>query len=119
MSVTYDQQSKIGEANKEIARAYVQKVFNEHRLNLIAEFCAPEIKWHGGNLGTVEGLENVAALVRGFIGALPDLKAAEQEVAVMGDIVAIRYIVEGTHRGNLLGFPATGRHVRWNAIDWY
>jgi predicted ester cyclase len=47
------------------------------------------------------------------------LTTPEQEVAVMGDIVAIRYIVEGTHRGNLLGFPATGRHVRWNAIDWY
>jgi hypothetical protein len=69
MSVIYDKKSKIEEANKEIARAYVQKVFNEHRLDRAAEFCAPEIKWHGGNLGTVEGLENVTALVRGFIGA--------------------------------------------------
>jgi predicted ester cyclase len=33
--------------------------------------------------------------------------------------VAVRYVVEGTHQGELLGIPATGRRVRWDGIDVY
>jgi predicted ester cyclase len=36
-----------------------------------------------------------------------------------GDAVVVRLVVEGTHRGNLLGIPATGRRVRWDAVDIY
>jgi predicted ester cyclase len=77
------------------------------------------VKWHGGTLGTVDGLDNVAALVRGFIDALPNLTATEQDIVAEGDTVAVRYVVEATHRGDLLGIPATGRRVRWDAVDVY
>jgi C-1 hydroxylase len=35
------------------------------------------------------------------------------------DRVAVRYVVEATHQGNLLGIAPTGRRVRWDAIDMY
>jgi predicted ester cyclase len=53
-------------------------------------------------------------LVGGFIEALPDLTASEQDIVAEGDTVAVRYIVEATHKGDLLGIPATGRRVRWD-----
>lgn len=105
--------------NTEIVREYTQRVFNEHRPDLAAEFFAPEMKWHGGVLGTVEGAANVTEMLRGFIGALPDLHAAEQGVVAAGDAVAVRYVVEATHEGNLLGIEPTGRRVRWDAVDIY
>ena len=40
-----------------------------------SEFFAPDVTWHGGTLGTVEGADNVAGVVGGFIAALPDLTA--------------------------------------------
>jgi len=107
------------EANKELVRTYTQTVFNEHQTGRASEFLAPEVKWHGGTLGTVEGLDNVAGVVGGFIAALPDLTATEQGMAAEGDTVAVRYVVEATHKGDLLGIPATGRPVRWDAIDVY
>jgi predicted ester cyclase len=58
-------------------------------------------------------------LLRGFIGALPDLHAAEQDVVAEGDTVAVRFVVEATHEGNLLGIEPTGRRVRWDAVDVY
>lgn len=94
-----------------------QRVFNEHNPDLASEYFAPEVKWHGGPLGTVEGAENVTEVLRGFIGALPDLHAAEQDMVAAGDTVAVRYIVEATHEGNLLGIAQTGRRVRWDAVD--
>ena len=106
-------------SNTEIIREYTQRVFNEHNPDLASEYLTPEMKWHGGLLGTVEGLENVTEMLRGFIGALPDLHATEQDVVAAGDTVAVRFVVEATHEGNLLGIEPTGRRVRWDAVDIY
>jgi predicted ester cyclase len=106
-------------SNIETVREYTQRVFNEHDPDLASEYLAPEVKWHGGLLGTVEGVANVAEMLRGFIGALPDLHATEQDVVAAGDTIAVRYVVEATHEGNLLGLEPTGRRVRWDAVDVY
>jgi integrase len=75
------------------------------------------VKWLGRTLGTIEGRENVTQMLRGFIGALPDLHAAEQDIVANGNSVVVRYIVEATHHGKLLGLAPTGRRVRWDAVD--
>ncbi len=75
--------------------------------------------WHGQTLGTIVGLDNVTGMLRGFIGALPDLHAAEQDIVAAGDTVGVRYVIEATHEGNLLGIAQTGRRVRWDAVDIY
>ena len=35
------------------------------------------------------------------------------------DLVALRLVVNARHTGNLLGIPATGDPVRWDAVDIY
>ena len=62
------------QTNKDLVRAYTRDVFNAHDPERAAEFLAPEAKWHGGTLGTVEGRDNIVGLVQGFIGALTDLE---------------------------------------------
>jgi predicted ester cyclase len=106
-------------SNTEIIREYTQRVFNEHDPDLASEYFRHDMKWHGGLLGTVEGPESVTEMLRGFIGALPDLHAREQDMVAVGDTVAVRYVVEATHEGNLLGIAPTGRRVRWDAVDIY
>ena len=107
------------EGNKRVVRLYNKRMFNDHAIDSAAELLAPGAKWHGGNLGTVEGAQNIAGLFQGVIAALPDLKNTEQDMIAEGENVIIRAIIEATHKGNLLGFPATNRRVRWDAIDWY
>ena len=114
-----ENQSKIEEANKEVVRGFMRTVFNDHRPDRAAEFFATQGKWHGGNFGTVEGSQNIGGLLSSIVAALPDIRATEQAMIVEGNIVAVRFVVEGTHKGNLLGFPATNRRVRWDAIDMY
>jgi predicted ester cyclase len=109
----------IGQSNIEIVREYTQRVFNEHNPDLAPSYMTPATQWHGGTLGTIEGADNIAGMLRGFLGALPDLHAAEQDVIASGDTVAIRLVVEATHEGNLLGVAPTGRRLRWDAIDIY
>src|SRR5690349_3837288 len=98
--------------NKQLVRSFMKAVFNDHRPDRAAEFFAPQAKWHGGNFGVVEGAGNIAGLLQAVLAALPDLTATEQNIVVEGDTVVVRLIVEGTHKGNLLGLPATNRRVR-------
>jgi predicted ester cyclase len=106
-------------SNVEIVRDYTRRVFNAHNPDLASECVTADVKWHGGTLGTVEGAENLVGLLRGFIGALPDLNAQEQDIVAAGDTVAVRFVVEATHEGDLLGIAPTGRRVRWDAVDVY
>jgi len=102
-----------------LAREYVRVVFNGHQPERAGDYCTDDVVWHGNSLGEVSGLENLTALLTVFLGALPDLVAAEQDVIASDDLVVVRLVVAATQRGDLLGIPATGRRVRWNAIDIY
>ena len=107
------------EDNKRIVRAFIETAFNQHQANRAAEFMTPDIKWHGGTLGTVEGRDNFAGLIGAIVSALPDLHNVEQDIIAERDIVSVRAVVDGTHQGDLLGIPASGKHVRWDAVDVY
>lgn len=104
-------------SNMDIVREYNQGVFNDHEPRLASAYLAPDVTCHGGTLGTIEGVQSVTAMLSAFIGVLPDLHAAEQDAVAIEDTVAGRFVVEATHRGNLLGIA--GRRVRWDAIDIY
>lgn len=107
------------EKNKQIVRAFIETAFNKHQPDRAADYMTAGIKWHGGTLGTVEGREQFAGLIGAIVGALPDLRNVEQDIIAERDIVSVRAIVEGTHKGDLLGIPASGRHVKWDAVDVY
>src|ERR1700683_3504573 len=115
MAVTTEQL----EANKKLARDYIDQVFNQHNPAKAADFVTGDVVWHGGGLGDVAGPDNLAGLLGSFIGALPDLYAAEQDIIAEKDLVVVRPGINGTVRGSLLGAPADGKPVRWNAVDIY
>jgi predicted ester cyclase len=102
-----------------VARDFVSVVFNGHHPERAGEYFTPDVVWHGGSLGTVSGVENMIGLLTGFLGALPDLRAEEQGVIASDDLVVMRLVVTATHKGDLLGIPATGRSVQWDAVDIY
>jgi len=64
--------------------------------------------------GTKEGVLQLFAMLR---GAFPDLHAEVHEMLVDGDKVITRKTFHGTHQGELMGIPATGKHVAWDVID--
>jgi steroid delta-isomerase-like uncharacterized protein len=107
------------EANKALARAYIEQVFNQHNPAKAADFVTQDVVWHGGGLGDIPGVDGLVGLLESFIGALPDLNAAEQDIVAENDLVVVRLVVSATVKGTLLGVPADGKPVRWNAVDIY
>ena len=107
------------EANKNLARDYIEQVFNQHNPGQASEFVTRDVVWHGGGLGDITGPDGLVGLLGSFIGALPDLYAAEQDIVAENDLVVVRLVVTATVKGSLLGVPADGKPVRWNAVDIY
>lgn len=102
------------EQNKAISRRIPLEVFNEGRLDVIDQIVAPDIKEHGelppGIPAGRDGLRAVAsALRKGF----PDIKYRIDLEVAEGDFVAGYTTVSGTHKGEVFGMPATGKHAEW------
>lgn len=55
--------------------------------------------------------------MEGVAEALPDLTVEVQLMVAEGDLVAVRSIMRGTHRGELMGVPPSGRRVAIDGID--
>jgi predicted ester cyclase len=106
-------------ANKRVVQAFMQDVLNEHHGAHAARYLTAGMQWHGGTVGTVAGRDNVTGLMTLVVTSIPDLHAAVQDIFGQGNEVVVRLVVTGTQKGALLGIPASGRPVRWDAIDVY
>jgi predicted ester cyclase len=52
-----------------------------------------------------------------FFNAFPDLHVVIHDQVAEGDRVVTRKTFHGTHQGDLIGIPATGRSVAFDVID--
>jgi steroid delta-isomerase-like uncharacterized protein len=51
--------------------------------------------------------------------AFPDLHAEVHDVIAEGDLVAARVTYTGTHQGEFVGIPATGRKTTTNGVHFF
>jgi steroid delta-isomerase-like uncharacterized protein len=51
--------------------------------------------------------------------AFPDLQAHIEDIVAAEDKVAVRLRFRGTHRGEFLGIPATGRTIEYVSHEFY
>jgi steroid delta-isomerase-like uncharacterized protein len=77
-----------------------------------AVFAENAIVWEAGGLEQARGRtairERAAALLRAF----PDFHLERIALVIDGEHHADRWVMTGTHAGELFGVPATGRRVR-------
>jgi steroid delta-isomerase-like uncharacterized protein len=78
---------------------------------------APDVVDHNPLSGQGPGLDGIKQLVAVYHAVFPDLSVSTDDVVVSGDRVAVRWTAIGTHQGDQLGVPATGRQVRLTGID--
>jgi predicted ester cyclase len=72
---------------------------------------------HFPGLPPVQGLEAWKPLASGaYLSAFPDLHSTLEDVIAEGDKVVGRFTSRATHKGPLMGVPATGRPVTFGSI---
>ena len=67
--------------------------------------------------GVESSKDGVKAFFRMYIAAFPDLRMTVEDVISSGDKVVARTRATGTHEGELMGIPATGRRIDVQLVD--
>lgn len=98
-------------------RRFFEEVWNKGNVGEAAAFLAPEFVSHNALDVRIVGPGEYGAAVTGFRAAFPDLRTTLDDVLVDRDRVAVRGTDRGTHRGDFMGFPASGRRMESTWIE--
>ena len=105
------------EDNKAIVRRF-WGVWEEGNIGLVDDLLSPDNVNHSpGSTDQPEGPEGVRAVVTMFRSGMPDLRVIIEDMIAQGDKVAVRYTLEGTHEGELVGVPPTGQRLSIKSIS--
>jgi steroid delta-isomerase-like uncharacterized protein len=103
--------------NKAIVQSAVE-AFNRGDWDAVDRLFAVDYVDHDpSRAGLPPGPEGVKQAWSMFRAALPDLQGAIEDMIAEGDKVVVRGVVRGTHQGELMGIPPTGRQVTVTLID--
>ena len=94
------------ENNKQAARRFHEEVINGRNLDALDELLAPDGVDHTFGSRNPEQAKQFFGMIH---QAFPDLHAEVHDVIAEGELVAARVTYTGTHQGEFLGIPATGK----------
>jgi steroid delta-isomerase-like uncharacterized protein len=101
--------------NKTLVQRWFSEVWNEGRADAIDEMLADDAVIHG--LGAnLQGPAEFKRFHSAYRNAYPDVTIDVDDLVAEGDMVAVRWSAIGTHRGDGLGFPATGRRAQFTGM---
>ncbi len=112
-------QASSPEANIRLVRSGCV-AFNANDLDACVELLAEDLVLNLAGLSEPlrgrDSWREGAAMIK---GAFPDLLARIDDIVAGEDRVAVRVTMQGTHRGDYLGFPASGRTVTYISHEFY
>src|SRR5438132_478772 len=102
--------------NRELARRYYEAVLNEGDLDALDEMAAADYSEHdplpGQGMGR-QGLKDRASMIREAFGQ----RFTIEDMVAEGDRVVVRWTGSGTHTGEFMGIPPTGKSFTIAGID--
>ena len=96
--------------NKALISKMFDEVMNKRNFSELEGISAPEFVNHGMPSGK-PGPEGFKEIIMMFIDAFPDMQISIEQLVGDGDMVATRGSWKGTHRGDFMGLPATGKEA--------
>jgi steroid delta-isomerase-like uncharacterized protein len=107
----------VSEANKRLFASLMEEVFNRGNLGIADDYVAPDFRNH--EAADNPGPQGFKATARWLRTAFPDYRAVLHEIIAEGDFVVGRLTVSGTHQGDFMGMPASGRAFSVQHIHVY
>jgi predicted ester cyclase len=101
---------------KSVIRQIFEDAMNTGRTELYGDLIHPAYINHDFP-APVEGIEGFLIVDRMFRTAFPDFKVMIEDEVVSGDRVATRGFFSGTHTGEFMGIPPTGRSFHCTYSD--
>jgi predicted ester cyclase/quinol monooxygenase YgiN len=106
------------ENNRRVIREFTRIFKNEHNVDGVAHLFHKDFVHHF-RMPLPEGFEGFRQVGIMMNSAFPDVVVTEQDLIASGDRVVERSSAVATHRGALMGAPATNQQVHWTEIHIY
>jgi len=105
--------------NKANLQRLYDRVMNSHDVDAADELITPDRPDHDRTFPSefTRDREGFKTLFRMLIAAFPDLKFTTDFMVAEGDMVSAFTSVQGTHRGEFMGIPATNKSFTVNNAD--
>ena len=103
------------EKNKNLVRLY-QEIYNSNDLDRLTEVVSEDLLTPNIMPGIPHGLEGAKAAHRIMLTGFPDYQTIIDDMIAEGDQVAARIKMTGTHSGEFMGIPPTGRRISFTGI---
>jgi steroid delta-isomerase-like uncharacterized protein len=104
--------------SKALAQRWFTEVVNQGNEEAIDEICASNFVDHDPLPGTGADRDGIHQFVQLIRSAFPDLETTIDDMLAEGDRLAVRSTFRGTHEGDFMGIPATGRKVEVANYDF-
>ena len=104
------------EENKAIIRRFLERV-SRGDVGAVDDFVTDGVVYHDAPPGLASGIEGYRQIIGMFLTAFPDLNLTSEDLVGEGDKVVARLRGRGTHRGDFMGIPPTGKSVDVGAIS--
>ena len=106
------------EGNKALLQRFVEEIMNQQDLDLTDELFAADYVMHTAMSPVeVRGPEGLKQMLAMYAIAFPDAQVTIEDTVAEEDQVAFRFTLTGTHNGELMGIPPTGRQVTITGIS--
>ena len=99
------------EENKELVRRFYREVINERKVDAIDDLLTEDFVHNSEG----RGREGQKPAVQMFLAGFSDLHDEVELILAEGDLVAAHQTWTGTHDGEFLGVPATGKKVSFES----
>jgi predicted ester cyclase len=107
--------AKVAEDNKATATKFLDRI-NKGDLSVIEEVVDPAFVEHGSAPGVPPTRDGLKQLFTMYLKAFPDMKVSITHLVAEGDLVLIHHLTTGTHKGDFMGMPATGKAVKFDEM---
>jgi len=109
------------EENKKIVRRIYDELWNERKLEVADEVIAAEgyVNYDTGLSPVPADPEHMKQTVRMVTAGFPDNHHEVEDVIAENDRVIARVTLTGTHEGEFMGMPPTGKKIEVNEIHIY
>ena len=101
---------------KSLTRRFYDEV-NAGNLGVIDELIADDFVDHEEFPGIEPNKEGVRQFFAMFRSAFPDMRMETHEMLADGDLVSVRATCTGTHQGEFMGMPPSGKRIEVELFD--
>jgi len=110
LAATEQVNAQAAEQNRALIKQ-VLELIDERKLDEAFELYAEDYIYHGPNGEVLNGREGIRGLWEVFLTGFPDLRSTVEDIVTEGDMLVLRWRIEGTHTGEFLGVAPSGAEI--------